>query len=294
MAKKAKTPPIPSATGAPKILLPVVDMVFKWLFGNEKNSDLLADFLQAVLHIPAGEFDKLVFVDPHLQREALDDKLGILDVKIKTASGKIIDVEIQVLEVEAMRSRLTYYLAKMITEQMHSGKTYDVIKPSVSIVIANFPLITETARFHTVFSLLENTEHFPFNDLLEIDVLDLTKLPKGRAAPREESSLVDWLAFIGAQTEEEFTMASAKNPVIKKAFGELMILSADERKRMLYESRLKLWRDEQSRLQGAKREGKREGKKEGIEIGREKEREFFLSLLKSGKTPLEILTIIGR
>ncbi|GHV23732.1 hypothetical protein AGMMS49959_17760 [Planctomycetales bacterium] len=89
-------------------------------------------------------------------------------------------------------------------------------------------------------------------------------------------------------------MASAKNPVIKKAFGELMVLSADERKRMLYESRLKLWRDEQSRLQGAKREGKIEGKREGIEIGREKEREFFLSLLKSGKTPLEILTIIGR
>ncbi|GHV23377.1 hypothetical protein AGMMS49959_16210 [Planctomycetales bacterium] len=81
-------------------------------------------------------------------------------------------------------------------------------------------------------------------------------------------------------------MASAKNPVIKKAFGELMVLSADERKRMLYESRLKLWRDEQSRLQGAKREGKIEGKRE--------EREFFLSLLKSGKTPLEILTIIGR
>ncbi|GHS91990.1 hypothetical protein FACS1894139_13840 [Planctomycetales bacterium] len=68
--------------------------------------------------------------------------------------------------------------------------------------------------------------------------------------------------------------------------GVREILSADERKRMLSESRLKLWRDEQSRLQGAKREGKIEGKKEGIES--------ILSLLAGGKKPQEILAMFRR
>jgi predicted transposase/invertase (TIGR01784 family) len=35
-------------------------------------------------------------------------------------------------------------------------------------------------------------------------------------------------------------------------------MSEDEANRMLYEARLKAWRDEQSRLQGALREGRKE------------------------------------
>jgi predicted transposase/invertase (TIGR01784 family) len=46
-------------------------------------------------------------------------------------------------------------------------------------------------------------------------------------------------------------------------------MSEDEANRMLYEARLKAWRDEQSRLQGARNEGQTEGRQEkAIEIAR--------------------------
>jgi flagellar biosynthesis/type III secretory pathway protein FliH len=55
-------------------------------------------------------------------------------------------------------------------------------------------------------------------------------------------------------------------------------MSEDEANRMLYEARLKAWRDEQSRLQGAHKEGLEEGLEEGRKESRqalaEKDREI--------------------
>ena len=68
------------------------DIIFKLLFGDERNIDLLTDLLKSVLDLPEDEYDEVKIVDPHLLREFDDDKLGILDVKVKTTSGKVIDI----------------------------------------------------------------------------------------------------------------------------------------------------------------------------------------------------------
>jgi hypothetical protein len=51
-------------------LPPKSDVVFKLLFGDERNTDLLTDLLKAVIDLPADEYDELVIVDPHLLRDA--------------------------------------------------------------------------------------------------------------------------------------------------------------------------------------------------------------------------------
>jgi hypothetical protein len=56
--------------------------------------------------------------------------------------------------------------------------------------------------------MLEKDEHFPFNDLMEINVLNLERLPVD-----EESKLLDWLRFLKAEKEEDFRMLAAKNPI---------------------------------------------------------------------------------
>jgi hypothetical protein len=70
-----------------------------------------------------------------------------------------------------------------------------------------------------------------------------------------EGKLLDWLRFLKAETEEEFKMLAQKNPMIKEAYCKLQVMSEDEANRMIYEARLKAWRDEQSCLQGAWNEG---------------------------------------
>jgi len=77
------------------LLSPKVDIVFKLLFGDERSIEILIDFLKAVLSLPDDEFEEVTIVDPHLLREYDGDKLGILDVKVKTRTKKVIDVEIK-------------------------------------------------------------------------------------------------------------------------------------------------------------------------------------------------------
>ena len=79
----------------PEILPPTNDWVFKLLFGDERNKDNLIALLKSFVELPDEEFE-LIFLDTHLKPEAEDDKLGILDVKVKTRSGKIVNVEIQI------------------------------------------------------------------------------------------------------------------------------------------------------------------------------------------------------
>ncbi|MDR1490098.1 MAG: Rpn family recombination-promoting nuclease/putative transposase, partial [Desulfovibrio sp.] len=65
-----------------KPLSPVNDFVFRKIFGEKV--EILRDFLQAVLDLPVEEYQTLTVVDPNLEREYIDDKLGVLDVKVTT------------------------------------------------------------------------------------------------------------------------------------------------------------------------------------------------------------------
>ncbi|MCL1967419.1 MAG: Rpn family recombination-promoting nuclease/putative transposase [Fibromonadales bacterium] len=62
------------------------------------------------------------------------------------------------------------------------------------------------------------------------------------------------MKFINSESKEEFMEFAEKSPVFEKAVDVLAMVSADEYNRMLYEARLKEWRDNQSRLEGAIKE----------------------------------------
>jgi predicted transposase/invertase (TIGR01784 family) len=247
------------------LMLPKIDVAFKLLFGDERNKDILADFLNAVLpELADEEIEELDILDPHLKREFSGDNLEILDVKVRTTSGKTIDVEIQICPIPEMRSRISYYQANMITEQIGKGGRYGDLKRVISIIITDYDFIPESKKYHTVFRMLEAEEYFPFNDLMEIHVLNLKRLPED-----EDSKLANWLRFIDAEEEEEFTMAAGKNPKIGEAYDRLQVMSKDKANRMIYEARLKAQRDEYSRIEGALRQGREEGREEGRKNGQE-------------------------
>jgi predicted transposase/invertase (TIGR01784 family) len=129
------------------IMLPKIDFAFKLLFGDQRSKNILADFLKAVLpSLAQEEFEELTIVDPHLKREFEDDKLEILDVKVRTSGGKSIDIEIQISDMPEMRSRISYYLSNMITEQIGRGGHYSELKQVICIVITDYDFIPESER----------------------------------------------------------------------------------------------------------------------------------------------------
>jgi predicted transposase/invertase (TIGR01784 family) len=240
-----------------KPLLPVKsDFVFKLIFGDQRNVDILGGFLQAVLDIPADEYEQLTIVDPHVKKESDDDKFGILDVKVHTKSGKIVHVEVQLLEIPEMRERCVYYQAKLITEQLSSGQPYTEIKRVISIIITDFVLVPENVEYHNQFRFRSDKDGADFTDITEINVLELPKLP----SKAENSDLWYWTKLIKSDNDKEaLDMIAERNQQMKKAVGVLMELSADQRARMLFDEREKARRDVASMTDGARRDGIKEG-----------------------------------
>jgi len=208
-------------------------VIFKIYFADKRNIEFLTDFLKATLPIPADEYDELIVVNPHLVRDFADDKLGIVDVKLKTVSGKTIHIDIQVTPFPHMKSRIAYYDAKMITEQLGKGEDYKNIKQVISIIITEDEFIPDSPNCHHRFTMYDKENGIELTDIVEVHTLELCKVP----AEPEDNRLYNWLRFIKAEEEIELEVVAQRDPIIKKAVLKLMELSDDERARMLLEKR---------------------------------------------------------
>jgi predicted transposase/invertase (TIGR01784 family) len=248
-----------------ELLSPKSDYIFKLIFGSQKNSDILISFLKSVLTIPTDEYDTITIVDAQLKGEKMQDKIGVLDIKIHTKSKAVINVEIQILQVPHMEERVLFYTAKMLTEQISSGDDYDAIKKVISIIILDYNMINNDS-YHNTFKLRDNSTGATFTDTLEIHTLELKKIP----ATIEDSNLIDWLKFIKAKSLEEFNILSTKNDDIKKAVVLLKELSQEENARMIFDYETKVKRDNRAMVNGALKQGIEQGIEKGIEQGMEK------------------------
>ena len=126
--------------------------------------------------------------------------------------------------------------------------------------------------------LMEDTRRRMYMDKLEIHILELPKL-EGYEYPRTE--LLKWGSFLRAEKKEEFEMAAEGSSYIERAYERLTEISADDLKRLEYESREKAIRDHiylmnynlKKGLEEGKEEGRKEGREEGLEEGLTKGRQ---------------------
>ena len=234
----------------PKILSPMMDIIFKLLMGTDGSKELLIDFLLAVLNISPDELEDVVISNPFLLQEYKGDKLGILDVKLILKSGKVINIEVQVDPMPFMESRILFYVSKLITEQINESDQYDKIKKVISIVITGHTLIKKSKKYHHKFGLYDVESSVLLTDKLEIHTLEVPKTRKLEECT-EKVNLLNWMKFFDAKTEEDLNVLAQKSPVMKKASLRLKELSADEKARQIYEARLKEQRDSYAREKGA-------------------------------------------
>jgi predicted transposase/invertase (TIGR01784 family) len=91
---------------------PKVDYAFKKIFGSQSNEAVLLNLLEAVLKPPPDYH--LVDVDilnPFNDKEALDDKLSVLDIKARDQLGRQYNVEMQMVGSRLYPQRALYYWA---------------------------------------------------------------------------------------------------------------------------------------------------------------------------------------
>lgn len=238
-------------------LKPTNDFLFKKIFGEEKNEDLLKDLLEAIL--TDIKIDKVkVKKDVSLERKLITEKLGILDVVATLNNGINVNIEMQVKDYYNTVERSLFYGTGIFHENLLAGSNYKDIPRSISIWITNYNIFNE-GPFHEKAKLKRDYENIILTDKLEFHYIQLPKFKE--KCKRVSSKIEEWLTFIINENLEEIKMSN--NEYVKKAEKELEYLTGDEEARRLAYLREKAIRDEASAIDGAKREGITQGIKEG-------------------------------
>ena len=235
------------------IMLPTVDFCFKELMNNEK---VRKGIIAALLDVTPDEVEETTLMSTILRKESQDDKYGILDVRVRMKRGTQIDFEMQVEAFDYWDKRQIFYMSKMITEQIHEGEDYDKIQKCIHVSFLDFNFIKNDEKWYRKIKFCDVETGEVYTDLMEIYVLELKKLPP---EDQNEEGLLRWLRFIKAENKEELRKMADQDEYIEEAYKELERLSADEEKRLEYETRLKNRRDKHAALHYATRIGREEG-----------------------------------
>ena len=212
-----------------------LDIIFKRVFGNEKNEKIIAAFISDLLDIPRESIKSVIINNVELAPQYLEQKFSRLDLKMNI-DGKIVNIEIQVNKETYFKERSLFYWSKLYSDELGSGEDYGKLKQTICINIINFNLF-DCEDYHSHFKILENERGELLTDKFAIHFFELRKVNKCRKSSRKE----DWLKLI-----EQDTIVMIRQ------------LSADEKVRQEEKKKKKQLRDEASALNGARIEGRAE------------------------------------
>lgn len=241
------------------LMRPKNDYVFKRIFGDESNKDILKAFLQSIIK---EKITDVKVLNNELTKENIADKKSILDIRATINDDIKIDIEIQVQRTHYMPERSLYYWSKIYGEQLMVGQEYKGLTKTICINIVDF-VSTQSKTYHSIYNIREENQNYLLTDVLEIHFVEIPKLERAD----KNDKLSQWIEFINGKTRREMEDMAQVNSDIDKALEILKKMSMSEEERAAYLSREMALLDEATRISEAEREGMEKGIQEGIEKG---------------------------
>jgi predicted transposase/invertase (TIGR01784 family) len=240
---------------------PTVDYAFKKVFGSESNVPILLDLLDAVLQPPPDQ--RLVALDirnPFNDKDVVDDKLSILDIKARDERGRQYNVEMQMVGPRLYPQRVLYYWAVLHSQQLREGADYRALQATISINFVNSVLFPQVPDHHLDFQL--RSPRHPELIFCPQQSIHVVELPKFQKAASELADPLDvWCYFLihGANLDTDNLPAALRTPPVRRAMEVLAMMTQSELERERYEARLKFQRDQYSYVRDAREEGLEKG-----------------------------------
>ncbi len=267
---------------------PKIDLVFKKLFGDDQNKDLLLSLINSML----AEGDKMKDVtikNPYNIPDYLSGKLSVLDIKAVDEKGRRYNVEMQIIGHDDYGQRTLFYWAQAFTEQIGAGSQYSGLNKTIVINLVDFEFFEEDEsvkdedkRYHreVVLSDRKTNEIYKQLDYLSVHFVELKKFDEDKHGIK--NTLDRWITFLNRAGEfnEDDIPEEIATEEIKKAVVQLNTMYLKEQEQEHYNRQRILLMDEHSRLETAKRKGLEEGKIEGIKEGK---KEGIKEGIKEGK-----------
>ncbi len=152
------------------------DIIFKYVFGHEKNEMILRGLLNEVLGLHGNRrLRRLTFIPTVNLREFLNDKLSQFDVSVEDRGGKRYNIEMQVRYENYYIARAIYYHDKLYTGRLKDGTSFKKLKKALSISLLNFVLLPEETDLHNIYRYGNIKSGRELTDLKELHFIELPK-----------------------------------------------------------------------------------------------------------------------
>ena len=257
-----------------RALLPLTsDIVFKRVFSREGNERILKSLLEAILDT---EIQKVEVKNPQLPPNLNDSKAGILDIKVQIDDNTICDVEMQVRDEKNIADRSTYYMAKMLSDELKRSEKYIKVKKAIVINILMFNYYKRNSYHSIAHMKFEDTKRDEYVNLgyadeekiatkdLEMHFIEIPKFIKKN--PEVKTKLEQWLWAISGKGDKA-KMAEEENKEVKEAMNIVKEMSMSDEEWELYESRRLALLDYNTGIINAKNEERTEIAKQLLKMG---------------------------
>jgi len=222
------------------------------------------------------------------------------DIRCKTESGELIDVEMSLNPRPFEQVRLEFYAGKLFTGQdiRGAGRNYGDLKETYQIAILAKERFFQDKEFLHTFEYYDPVHVISLKGRSRIITLELSKLEEVVEKPAKEMDEKEsWAVYFRYLTDKskryKINEILEQEEGIAMASKVLIHISKDEIEQARLDSELKYELDTQSDISYAKQEGIKEGlqigEKKGVKLGERN----IINLLKSGKSPEEIIRKYG-
>lgn len=250
------------------LLNPKIDYVFKRIFGHTGNEDITKALLSSIIKDKIS--DVRVDCNPITEKDLLDDKMGILDIKAKLNNNINCNIEMQVVDKKNIEKRILFYWSKMYTMSIKSGDDYEKLEKSIVILFTDYNLkkLEKVNKFITKWNIREEENpKIILTDALEIYIIELSKgeelLKNIDKNEQTKNSLNTWLKFINNPE----AVNDMDNKEVKKAKEVLEEISQNEYERYKAELRQKYIMDQKATEAAGYDKGLEAGIEQGIKQG---------------------------
>ena len=117
-----------------KILNPTADLVFKRIFGQEK--EITIEIINLIIKPPNPVID-LEYLPQEMFPDVNDGKISIVDVRCLDNMKQQFIIEMQVVHHEGYNQRALMYAAKAYGQQLKKGMSYNDAQPIYLLSIVN-------------------------------------------------------------------------------------------------------------------------------------------------------------
>ena len=273
---------------AKKLLNLKNDYVFKRIFGYIGNENITKDFLDSIL-LDEKITNVKLNNSPILEKDLLNDKMGIIDINAQINDEISCDIELQVVDNKNIEKRALFYWSKLFIKNIKEGDDYDKLRKTVVILILDYNIqVTEDIPKY-ITNWKPREEDFTqkiLTPVAEIYIIELRKFKKYQQNTKYKA-LNSWIKFI--ESPGDIDMSTEKNVAIKEAKKELEKISSDEHEEYLAHLRQKYIMDAKSFEDTGYDKGLKQGIKQGIEQERANRNIEIARNLKSQNVDINII-----